>query len=159
LNICRIGHSRLIHSYLLNNEERPECIMCNSNYSLKHVLIDCVDVADAVLFNAWNFNNKRISGVWILIYWLVFYANLSNSSAISWLEQILLLNVYTYKIHIVSIPMGTYCALFLADLFFMRMSYPDPLFTHHVINDVLSINISMCGDFVDHIYPKIYWIK
>jgi hypothetical protein len=46
LNICRIGHSRLIHSYLLNNEERPECIMCNSNYSLKHVLIDCVDVAD-----------------------------------------------------------------------------------------------------------------
>jgi hypothetical protein len=33
-------------SYLLNNEERPECIPCNSNFSLKHVLIDCVDVAD-----------------------------------------------------------------------------------------------------------------
>jgi hypothetical protein len=24
---CRIGHSRLTHSYLLNNEERPECIL------------------------------------------------------------------------------------------------------------------------------------
>jgi len=36
----------LTHSYLLNNEERPKCIPCNSNYSLKHVLIDCVDVAD-----------------------------------------------------------------------------------------------------------------
>jgi kelch-like protein 2/3 len=31
---------------LLNNEKRPECIPCNSIFSLKHVLIDCVDVAD-----------------------------------------------------------------------------------------------------------------
>jgi hypothetical protein len=46
LTRCRICHSRLTHSYLLNNEERPECIPCNSNYSLKHVLIDCVGVAD-----------------------------------------------------------------------------------------------------------------
>jgi kelch-like protein 2/3 len=46
LTRCRIGHSRLTHSYLLNNEERPECIPCNSIYSLNHVLLDCVDVAD-----------------------------------------------------------------------------------------------------------------
>ena len=46
LTICRIGHSRLTHRYLLNNEELPECIPCNSNYSLKHVLVDCVDVSD-----------------------------------------------------------------------------------------------------------------
>ena len=43
---CGIGHSRLTHSYLLNNEERPECIPCNYIFSLKHVLIDCVNVAD-----------------------------------------------------------------------------------------------------------------
>ena len=36
---------RPIHSYLLNNEEQPESSPCNSNYSLKHVLIDYVDVA------------------------------------------------------------------------------------------------------------------
>ena len=42
---CGFRH-RLTHSYLLNNEERPECIPCYSNYSLRHVLIDCVDVAD-----------------------------------------------------------------------------------------------------------------
>ena len=36
----------MTHSYLSNNEERPECIPCNSSYSLKHVLLDCVDVAD-----------------------------------------------------------------------------------------------------------------
>ena len=46
LTRCRIGHSRLTHSYLLNNEEGPECSPCNCSYSLKHVLLDCVDVAD-----------------------------------------------------------------------------------------------------------------
>ena len=46
LTRCRIAHGRLTHSYLLNKEERPECIPCNSNYSMKHVLVDCVDVAD-----------------------------------------------------------------------------------------------------------------
>ena len=45
LTRCSIGHGRITHSYLLNYEERPECIPCNSNYSLEHVLID-VDVAD-----------------------------------------------------------------------------------------------------------------
>jgi hypothetical protein len=31
---------------LLNNEELPEFMPCNSNYSMKHILIDCVDVTD-----------------------------------------------------------------------------------------------------------------
>jgi len=38
------------------NKERPECILCNSNYSLKKILIDCVDVAD-VRQTFYNFNN------------------------------------------------------------------------------------------------------
>ena len=36
----------LTYSYVLNNQERTECIPCNSNYSLKRVLVDCVDVVD-----------------------------------------------------------------------------------------------------------------
>ena len=44
--IYRICHNRLTHSYLVNNEERPECIPCNSNYSIKHVLLECVEVSD-----------------------------------------------------------------------------------------------------------------
>ena len=43
---CRNGHFRFTHCYLSNNEERLELIPCNSIYSLKHCLIDCVDVAD-----------------------------------------------------------------------------------------------------------------
>jgi hypothetical protein len=59
LTRCRIGHSRLTHSYLLNNEERPECIPCNANFSLKHVLIDCVVVADVrqTFYNANSLSN------------------------------------------------------------------------------------------------------
>ena len=64
----RIGQSRLTR-YLLNDEERPECIPCNSNYSLKHVLIDCVDVADVrQTYNVNNLSNlfTNVSGETIL---------------------------------------------------------------------------------------------
>jgi hypothetical protein len=43
-------------TYLLNNEEWPECTPCCNNYSLKHVLIDYVDVAD-VRQTFYNVNN------------------------------------------------------------------------------------------------------
>ena len=32
--------------YLLDNGERPECIPCGSNYSLRHIFVDFVDVSD-----------------------------------------------------------------------------------------------------------------
>ena len=51
LTRCRIGHGRLTH----NNKERSECIPYNSKYLLKHVLIDCVDVAN-VRQNFYNVN-------------------------------------------------------------------------------------------------------
>jgi hypothetical protein len=56
LTRCRIGHRRLTHSYLLNNEEPQEGFPCYSNYSLKHVLIECVDVSD-VRQTFYNVNN------------------------------------------------------------------------------------------------------
>ena len=46
LTRCRIGHSRTTHSFILKNEPRPECVPCQCPYSIKHVLLDCVDVAD-----------------------------------------------------------------------------------------------------------------
>ena len=56
LTRCRIGHRRLTHNYLLNNEERREGYPCNSKYSLKHALIECVDVSD-VRQSFYNINN------------------------------------------------------------------------------------------------------
>ena len=46
----------LLKSYLLNNEERTECTPCNNNFSLKHVLIDCLEGAE-VRQTFYNVNN------------------------------------------------------------------------------------------------------
>jgi len=51
----RIGHGRLSHSHSLNNEEQPECIPIIHNYSLKHILIDCMNVVD-VCQTSYNVN-------------------------------------------------------------------------------------------------------
>ena len=40
-----IGHSYITHSYLLKGEEEPQCIPCNAPLTIKHVLVDCVDLA------------------------------------------------------------------------------------------------------------------
>ena len=37
-------------------DQRPECIPCNYNYSIKHILIDCLDVSDERQ-NFYNINN------------------------------------------------------------------------------------------------------
>jgi len=42
-NRLRIGHAYLIHSYLLNDEDPPICIPCNSVLAVENILINCVD--------------------------------------------------------------------------------------------------------------------
>ena len=43
---CRIGHSRTTHGHLLKGEPAPECIPCNSKYTIKHILLECIDLTD-----------------------------------------------------------------------------------------------------------------
>ena len=38
-----IGHTRITHSYLLNHEEQPFCIVCYQPFTVKHIVIDCID--------------------------------------------------------------------------------------------------------------------
>ena len=66
----------------------------------------------------------------------------------------------------VSIPLGTKCAHLLADLFlypyeadFIQGLARSFHFTFRYINDVLSLNNSRLGDFVDRIYPIELEIK
>ena len=40
---CGIGHTRLTHSYLLSNKQRPFCVSCNEPFTVKHFLISCID--------------------------------------------------------------------------------------------------------------------
>ena len=39
----RIGHTYFSHSYILRREDPPECTACQI-YSVRHVLIDCIDI-------------------------------------------------------------------------------------------------------------------
>ena len=46
LTRCRIGHSRLTHKFILDGGVAPDCVACADRFSLKHILVDCVDFAD-----------------------------------------------------------------------------------------------------------------
>ena len=37
----RIGHTRLTHSFLFNDEDPPECDTCQCIATVKHILLDC----------------------------------------------------------------------------------------------------------------------
>ena len=44
LSRLRIGHTYFYHSYILRREDPPECTACQEIYSVRHVLIDCIDL-------------------------------------------------------------------------------------------------------------------
>ena len=44
LSRLRIGHTYFSHSYVLRREDPPECTACQEIYSVRHVLIDCIDL-------------------------------------------------------------------------------------------------------------------
>ena len=47
LTRLRIGHSYATHSYLLKGEEQPMCIPCDAPFTIKNVLLNCVDFENA----------------------------------------------------------------------------------------------------------------
>ena len=44
LSRLRIGHTYFSHSYTLRREDPPECTASDEIYSVRHVLIDCIDL-------------------------------------------------------------------------------------------------------------------
>ena len=44
LSRLRIGHTYFSHSYILRQEDPPGCTACQEIYSVRHVLIDCIDL-------------------------------------------------------------------------------------------------------------------
>ena len=43
----RLGHTRVTHSYLLQGEEQPQCVVCNAPFIVRHFLLECDDFAQA----------------------------------------------------------------------------------------------------------------
>ena len=37
----RIGHTRLTHSFILKQEQPPQCLTCQTPYTIKHILMEC----------------------------------------------------------------------------------------------------------------------
>ena len=46
LTRLRIGHTRLTHSHLLKDEPAPVCVGCDAPFTIRHILLDCVDFTD-----------------------------------------------------------------------------------------------------------------
>ena len=42
----RIGHTRITHLYLLNREEPPKCVGCDKPFTVRHILLECVDLSN-----------------------------------------------------------------------------------------------------------------
>jgi len=46
INRLRIGHTRFTHSYLLSGDDQPTCSTCGHPLTVRHILLDCVDLQD-----------------------------------------------------------------------------------------------------------------
>jgi hypothetical protein len=42
----RIGHTHFTHSYLRKGEPPPQCITCGCTFTVKHILLECMDYSD-----------------------------------------------------------------------------------------------------------------
>ncbi|XP_016658134.1 uncharacterized protein LOC107883144 [Acyrthosiphon pisum] len=47
LNRLRIGHTKLTHGHLMAKTDPPLCPTCNTNYSIKHIIIHCLNFNEA----------------------------------------------------------------------------------------------------------------
>ena len=69
LSRLRIGHPRITHSYLLEGKQQPMCYACQTKYTVKYILIECIDLANVrkTFYSANNmkelFQNTEINNV------------------------------------------------------------------------------------------------
>ena len=46
LTRLRIGHTSLTHKYLLQGEEKPFCVGCDTDFTIRHILTECQDFGE-----------------------------------------------------------------------------------------------------------------
>ena len=54
----RLGHIRVTHSYLLQDEEQPQCVGCDAPFTVRHFLLECGDFAQ-VRNNCFHVENMK----------------------------------------------------------------------------------------------------
>ena len=60
----KIGHTHLTHSYLLKGENQPQCIGCNKNLTIKHILTECIEFKEQ---KEKHFKSKNLKTIFNLI--------------------------------------------------------------------------------------------
>ena len=53
-----LGHTRVTHSYLLLGEEQPQCVGCDTPFTVRHFLLECGDSAQ-VRNNCFHVENMK----------------------------------------------------------------------------------------------------
>ena len=76
LTRCRIGHTRITHSYLLQRENQPECVPCQEPLTVKHILLDCIDT-NQIRYKYYNVNTM-----------FDLFRNVSDSKLVCFLNEI-----------------------------------------------------------------------
>ena len=56
---ARMGHAYFTHSYLLKGEDMPWCIPCHCPDTVKHILLDCIDLRDTRIKYYRDVNNLK----------------------------------------------------------------------------------------------------
>ena len=56
---ARIGHTYFTHSYLLKGEDMPWCIPCHCPDTVKHILLDCINLRDTRIKYYRNINTMQ----------------------------------------------------------------------------------------------------
>ena len=65
----QIGHTRITPSYIIEGKQQPMCYACQTKYTMKHILIECTDLAHIrkIFYSANNmkelFQNTEINDV------------------------------------------------------------------------------------------------
>ena len=54
----RLGQTRVTHSYLLQDEEQPQCVGCDAPFTVRHFLLECGDFAQ-VRNNCFHVDNMK----------------------------------------------------------------------------------------------------
>ena len=54
----RLGHTRVTHSHLLQDVERPQCVGCDAPFTVRHFLLECGDFAP-VRNNCFHVDNMK----------------------------------------------------------------------------------------------------
>ena len=54
----RLGHTRVTHSYLLQGEEQPQCVGCDTPFTVRHFLLECGNFAQ-VRNNCFHVDNMK----------------------------------------------------------------------------------------------------